>query len=121
MLMGQLQGVRVLLLSSLGRHGQNALLERRENLKADILVTGVPGASEAVGEDLLDAVQPSVIVVADSEFPVSARANAALRERLARRPVPVLYTRSEGAATLEVRRGGWEVRTMSGARIAGPP
>ena len=117
-LMGQFRGARVLLLSNLGRPGQNALLERGCDLKADIVITGLPAATEALGEELLDAVQPRVIIVADSEFPASARASPRLRERLARRPIPVLYTRSEGAVTLELRRGRWELRTMSGARLA---
>jgi hypothetical protein len=58
--------------------------------------------------------------VADSEFPASARASSRLRERLAQRKIPVLYTRSDGAVTLELSRGQWEPRTMSGARLARP-
>jgi competence protein ComEC len=117
-LMGELQGVRVLLLSALGRPGQNALLGRGQDLRADILVTGLPVATEAIGEDLLEAVQPRVIIVADSEYPASARAGPRLRERLAQRKVPVLYTRSDGAVTLELSGGRWELRTMSGLRLS---
>jgi beta-lactamase superfamily II metal-dependent hydrolase len=119
-LMGQLQGARVLLLSALGRPGQNALLERHHDLRADILITGLPVATEAVGEELLEAVQPRVIIVADSEFPASARASLKLHERLAQRKIPVLYTRSDGAVTLELRRGRWQLRTMSGLRLTSP-
>jgi beta-lactamase superfamily II metal-dependent hydrolase len=117
-LMGELQGARVLLLSGLGRPGQNALLGRKDDLRADIVITGLPVATEAIGEELLEAVQPRVIIVADSEFPASARASPRLRERLAQRNIPVLYTRSEGAVTLELRGGRWELRTMSGVRLA---
>ncbi|MGA2661775.1 MAG: ComEC/Rec2 family competence protein, partial [Verrucomicrobiota bacterium] len=116
-LMGGLQGARVLLLSDLGRPGQNALLERNRDLRADIVITGLPVATEAIGEELLEAVQPRVIIVADSEFPASARASPRLRERLGQRNVPVLYTRSDGAVTLELSRGRWELRTMSGVRL----
>jgi ComEC/Rec2-related protein len=116
-LLGELPGARVLLLSALGRPGQNALLERQHDLRADIVITGLPAATEAMGEELLEAIQPRVIIVADSEFPASARASPRLRERLAPRGIPVLYTRSEGAVTLEFRRGRWEVRTMSGFRL----
>jgi competence protein ComEC len=117
-LMGELQGARVLLLCGLGRPGQNALLGRKDDLRADIVITGLPVATEAIGEELLEAVQPRVIIVADSEFPASARASPRLRERLAQRNIPVLYTRSEGAVTLELRGGRWELRTMSGVRLA---
>ena len=116
-LLGELAGARVLLLSALGRPGQNALLERKHDLRADIVITGLPAATEAIGEELLDAVQPRVIIVADSEFPASARASPRLRERLAQRGIPVLYMRSEGAVTLELNHGRWELRTMSGLRL----
>jgi competence protein ComEC len=111
-------GKRVLLLSDLGRPGQNALLERTPDLRADILVTGLPVQNEAIGDALLDAIQPRVIIVVDSEFPATERASPKLRERLARRKVPVVYTRSAGAATIEWRKNDWELRTMSGIRIS---
>jgi len=110
-------GQRVLLLSDLGRPGQDALLERTSDLRADIVVTGLPVQHEALSDALLDAIQPRVIIVADSEFPATERASPALRARLARRKVPVLYTRATGAATIEWRKGNWEVRTMSGLRV----
>jgi len=91
--------------------------QRGCDLKADIVVTGLPAASEPLGEDLLDAVQPRVIIVADSDFPASARATPKLRERFDQRNVPVLYTCSDGAATLELGRGRWKITPMSGVRL----
>ena len=114
---GNFRGSRVLLLSDLGRAGQNALLERTPDLRADIVVTGLPSQGEPLSEALLDAIQPCLIVVADSEFPASERAGAKLRERLAQRNTPVIYTRSAGTATIEFRRSGWEVRAMNGVRF----
>jgi competence protein ComEC len=111
-------GKRVLLLSDLGRPGQDALLQRTPDLRADIVVTGLPVQLEAIGDALLDAIQPRMIVVADSEFPSAERASPKLHERLARRKVPVVYTRSTGAATIEWRRDDWALRTMSGIRIS---
>ena len=111
-------GQRILLLSDLGRSGQDALLQRTPDLRADIVVTGLPVQGEALGEPLLDAIQPSLIIVADSDFPVAERASPKLHERLARRRVPVIYTRTAGAATIEWRKHDWELRTMSGIRIS---
>jgi competence protein ComEC len=111
-------GQRVLLLSDLGRPGQEALLQRTPGLRADILVTGLPAQFEALGDALLDALQPRLIIVADSEFPVAERASPKLHERLARRKLPVIYTRQTGAATIEWRNNDWELRTMSGIRIS---
>ncbi len=117
-LAGNFFGTRVLLLSDLGRPGQNALLERAPDLKADIVVTGIPSGSEPLGDALLATIQPRVIIVADSEFPAGARASEKLRERLAKQNIPVIYTRSAGAVTLELRKNEWELRTMSGIRIS---
>jgi len=116
-LFGTFDGTRVLLLSDLGRPGQNALLERNPDLRADIVVTGLPVQTEPVCDALLDTIQPRLIVVTDSEFPASGRASAKLRDRLAKRNIPVIYTRSAGAVTLEFRRRGWELRTMGGMKI----
>ena len=116
-LAGTFGGTRVLLLSDLGHPGQNALLERMPDLRADIVVTGLPTKTEAVSDALLDTIQPRLIIISDSEFPVSERASPQLRERLGRRKVPVIYTRLAGAATLEFRQREWELRTMSGLRV----
>jgi len=116
-MLGNFGGIRVLLLSDLGRPGQNVLVERMPDLRADIIVTGLPSQGDAACDALLDRVLPRVIIVAESEFPASERASARLRERLARRNVPVIYMRSDGAATVELRGSRWEIRTMNGIRI----
>ena len=118
-LFGTFGKTRVLLLSDLGRPGQNALLERNPDLKADIVVTGLPVKTEPICDTLLDQVQPRLVVVSDSEFPVSERASAKLCERLAQRSVPVLYTHSTGSAAIEFRNDKWTVRTMSGTSFTG--
>ena len=118
-LCGAFHGARILLLSDLGRAGQDVLLERTPDLRADIVVAGLPATGEPLCNALLDAIQPRLIIVADSEFPVSERASEKLRMRLAERHIPVIYTRSAGSATLEVRKHEWEVRSMDGTRLTG--
>jgi competence protein ComEC len=110
---------RVLLLSDLGRPGQAALLEQTPDLRADIVITGLPSASEAVGDALLDAIHPKLIIVADSEFPASERASPKLRERLARRGVPIIYTRETGTIVLEFHGSSWKLTGMNGVRLRG--
>ncbi len=117
-LLGTFSNTRVLLLSDLGRPGQEVLMQREPDLRADILVTGLPEQTEPVGDALLDGVRPRVIIIADSEFPATKRASPRLRERLARRNVPVLFTRETGAVTLTVGPSGWRLRTMDGQRAA---
>ncbi|MBI2946492.1 MAG: ComEC/Rec2 family competence protein [Verrucomicrobia bacterium] len=114
-LLGEFSGVRVLLLSDLGRLGQRALLEREKNLRTDIIVTGLPAQGEPVTTALIEALRPRLIIVASAEFPASARAGWKLRARLADTRVPVLYTSDVGAITLTLRSNGCEARAWKGA------
>lgn len=117
---GTIHGTRVLLLSDLGRDGQSALLARTNDLRADIVIAGLPNDGEPVGDALLEAIQPKVIVVADSESPATRRAGRELKERLAARQVPVIYTRTAGAVTILACPKGWELRTMDGQYFSSP-
>lgn len=116
-LAGTIQGTRVLLLSDLGRPGQNALLERSPLIKADIVVTGLPTRPEALGDSFLEAVQPRLIIVVDSDYPISERASSKFSERLARWKIPVIYTRLAGSTTIEWHDQHWNLRTIGGTRL----
>jgi competence protein ComEC len=108
----EIHGAKVLLLSDLGRAGQNLLLERSSNhLRADIVVTGIPTQTDPLCEALLDAIRPRVIIVADSELPATARASERLKARLTRRNLTVLNTRDTGAVTILFRPAGCEITT----------
>jgi beta-lactamase superfamily II metal-dependent hydrolase len=115
---GNFYNTRVLLLSDLGRNGQSALLARTNDLRADIVIAGLPDEGEPLCEALLDAVQPKVIVIADSEFPATRRASRELKQRLSARNVPVIYTSTAGAVKIVTRLNGWELRTMDGQTFA---
>jgi ComEC/Rec2-related protein len=113
-LLGNFSGTRVLLLSDLSALGQNALLSGTNDLRADIVIAGLPGKDDPLSDALADAIQPHVIVIADSEFPAARRASRKLKDRLDQRGTPVLYTRESGAATITVNGTGWKVRAMDG-------
>ena len=102
-LFGEISGHRILLLSDLGIAGQNALLTRHPDLRADIVVTGLPNQGEPVADGFLDIVQPKLIVIADAE---QERAKDRLRERLEKRGIEVLYTSDSGAVTFTFSGGG---------------
>lgn len=108
---GEFHGVRVLLLSDLGRAGQDRLLERTPDLRADILVSGIPTHTDALCEALLDAVRPRLIIVADSELPATARASQQLKERLTRRKVTLLHTRDTGAVRISFQPAACVIST----------
>jgi len=116
-LYGIIGGTRILLLSELGRAGQEALMERAPDLRADIVIAGLPTTGEPLCDALLEAVQPRLIVVTDAEYPAAQRASAKLCERLGRRNIPVIYTRLAGSATIELGKDKWSLRTMSGDRL----
>ncbi len=116
--MGDFRGARILLLSDLGRAGQDELLSETNDLRAEVVVAGLPDAGEPLCNALIDAVRPKVIVIADSEFPAARRAGRTLKERLAQTGVPVIYTRTAGAVTMVANKGGWKIRTMEGQKFA---
>ena len=116
-LLGDFSSARILLLSDLGRGGQSALLARTNHLHCDIVVAGLPDEGQPLSHDLLDAIQPRVIVIADSEFPATRRASRELKVRLDQRNIPVIYTRAAGAVTILARPKSWELRTMDGQKF----
>ena len=116
-LRGDFHGTKILLLSDLSRAGQDELLARTNDLRADIVIAGLPAEGEPLCEALLDAVRPQAIVIADAEFPATRRAGRALRERLAQRKVPVIYTRTAGAVTIATDRAGWQWHTLDGPTL----
>jgi competence protein ComEC len=117
-LVGTLLGTKILLLSDLGQEGQKMLLNRGGDLRADIVISGLPSSGEPLTEALLDRIQPRLIIVGDSEFPATARASPNLRARLSHRPVPVLYTRDTGALSIDLSPGSWQIRDARGAVLS---
>lgn len=110
-------GVRILLLGDLGVSGQAALLERGADLRADIVIAGLPAKGEPLGQALVEAIQPRLIVIQDAEYPANERAGASLRARLELWGAPVLCTTVEGTITVRVRCGRWQARTMRGRSV----
>ena len=113
-LLGEFHGTRILLCSDLGRLGQRALAEREKDLRADIVVAGMPGSGEPLSDALLDAVRPKAIILSTGEYPASERPTLSLRSRLGKRGVPVFFTGDEAAVRVLVREEAWEIRTQSG-------
>ncbi|HTA95631.1 MAG TPA: ComEC/Rec2 family competence protein, partial [Verrucomicrobiae bacterium] len=116
-LLGNFNGTKVLLLSDLGRSGQSALLARTNDLRADIVIAGLPSEGEPVCDALLDAIQPKVIVIADSEFPANRRAGRELQKRLETKEIFTIYTHDSGAVTIIARPDGWELSAMDGEKF----
>jgi ComEC/Rec2-related protein len=116
-LRGTLAGTRVLLLSDLGRKGQEALLARNMDLRADILISGLPASGEPLSQGLLEAAAPRLVIVCDSETPSSERARPELMQRLREGKFALIFTRFSGATTIEFGPGRWEARSLKGMRV----
>jgi competence protein ComEC len=117
-LLGNFHNTKILLLSDLSRTGQSSLLMRTNDLHADIVVAGLPDDGEPLCDGLLDAIQPKVTVIADSEFPANRRASRELKNRLENRGIPVIYTRTAGAVTIVSGKKNWKLQTMDGQRFS---
>jgi competence protein ComEC len=113
-------GHSVLLLPALGRDGQDALVRRHPDLRAEFVIAGLPARDEPLCEPLLDLLRPKVIVLADAKLPATRRAPAKLRQRLARRGARVLYGRDNGAMRLEFSPKDWSLRTAEGQPAVDP-
>ena len=112
-LLGQFHGTRVLLLGDLGRPGQEVLMKRAPDLRADIVVSGLPEETEPLCNGLIEAVRPKLIIIADAEFPATKRAPQRLKERLNLSGVPVAYLRESSAVTITIRAGKWNYSTSA--------
>jgi len=119
-LLGTFRGSKILLLSDLSRVGQDALLARTNDLHADIVVAGLPNEGEPLCDALIGAIQPKVIVIADSEFPATRRASRALNDRLEQNRIPVIYTRNSGAVEIVTDKSGWKLQAMDGQKFTSP-
>ena len=119
-LLGDFSGTKVLLLADLSRTGQSELLSLKIDLRADVVVAGLPNEGEPLCDALLAAIQPRAIVIADSDFPATRRASHALHERLARKNISVFYTRTAGAVKIVTDKSGWCLQTMDGQEFRQP-
>ncbi|MEO5802885.1 MAG: ComEC/Rec2 family competence protein [Verrucomicrobiota bacterium] len=116
-LRGTFFGKTILLLSDLGRPGQKALLERTNSLAADFVISGLPAQTEPLCNQIVEAIQPRLILITDTEFPATERASRKIRERLAAQKAQVIYGRESGAVTFIFDEQGCVIRTARGERF----
>jgi hypothetical protein len=100
-LLGNFYGTRVLLLSDLGRAGQSALLARTNDLRADMVIAGLPDEGEPLCDALLDAVHSRKSSSWPTRnFPRPGGRPETARTAGAKRKIPVIYTRTSGAVKI---------------------
>jgi competence protein ComEC len=114
-------GQSILLLSSLGRTGQDALVASHPDLRADIVVAKLPAQDEPLSPPLLQLLRPKLIVILDSENPATRCAAAKLRARLSTQSAPVVYGSDAGSLQLSLSAGGWNLKTAGGETLLTAP
>lgn len=110
----RIDGIRILMLSDLGRRGQRAFLERNPGLKAEVVIAGMPSGAEPLAADLLAQLSPRIVVLSAGEFPVAQRPQAILLARLHWAGAEVFSTLEDGAVMMELTARGGLIRSMSG-------
>jgi beta-lactamase superfamily II metal-dependent hydrolase len=113
-LRGEFHGVRVLLLSDIGPDGCQAMIASEVDLRADIVVAAIPSYGEPLNDGLLRFIQPRVIIIHDSKYPIADRASAKLLQRLRDSGVEVFSVRQEKGIRLTITRGDWCLENSTG-------
>lgn len=108
----------VLHLSELGTAGQARLIESGENLRGDVVIAGMPEQGEPLSAELLDAIQPKVIILGTTEYPYRSQGTPELRKRLEASGATVFYVHENGAVTISVTREECLINSMEGRRVA---
>jgi ComEC/Rec2-related protein len=117
---GDINGHAILLLSTLGRAGQDFLLTTHPDLRAEVVIAALPARDEPLSEPLLEQLQPRLIILLDADVPTH-RAEARLRERLTASPATVIYGHDTGSVELDLTPGGWKLRDAAGKVILAAP
>lgn len=111
----EISGWKVLFLSDLGLRGQRALLERATNLEADIVFASVPDRDEPLTPELLNKINPRVIVLGITERLFrNNNAEKSLLRRLRDSGATVLSTAQAGSVDLRVAKSQCLITTTDG-------
>jgi len=110
---------RVLWMSDAGATVERRLAASGQDLHCPILIKASHNKESSGTDELLDAVQPELVVQIANRWPARRYPDAALRERIERRGAHWLCTEETGAVTLHLNSRGYWVRTCREA--AGTP
>ncbi len=108
------QGRRILLAGDLGTAGQQALLERHADLRADLVVAGLHDRGGTLSPSVLERLGTRLLIVADDRLPAMARTKEAVRRSLRSVKAEVWFTSDTGALELRWRDGNLEIRDATG-------
>ncbi len=114
-LVGDVCGVRCLLVPALGETAQRALARSDSAaIRADVVIADVPTHGEPLVPEFLAAVQPRLVIVGCGSRPASRRLSASVRARLRAGSWRVHFTDEEGWAEIRIAGGKARLRGPAG-------
>lgn len=110
-------GWTILHVGDLGAEGQKQLLASDANLRADIVIAGMPEQGEPLQDELLAAIHPRAIILGTSRYPHHAEGTPELRARFERSGAIVFSIVETDAVTIRIRRDQCEIAGMNGTKL----
>mgnify|MGYP003575045533 FL=1 len=107
----------VLHLSDLGETGQRTLMQNHADLRADIVIAGMPEQNEPLAAELLEEIRPKVIILGTTRYPYRAEGGPELRARLEASGAAVFYTTDSDAITICLDDDSCTISAMSGKSL----
>ena len=101
----------VLFLSDSGEETERLLLVSGKDLRSDILVKGQHRSGRSGSEELLDAVQPKLIIATSRDFPEQERISDEWAAKVQARGIKLFRQDETGAITLRFSVRGWEAQS----------
>jgi len=105
----RLGGAIVLIAPDLSFSAQRTLLQRKVDLRADALITGLPADGRPLSVEFLERVRPRLVVVMDADWPAERRLPAEWTARLCGAGVRVLRTGGDRPIRLVFSGNGWQI------------
>jgi competence protein ComEC len=115
-IMLEIAGTRVLLMSDTGESVEQQLVERGADLRAQIVVKGRHGKEQSCTDAFLDAVQPELVIQSVALHRSDRYFQPELRDRVEPRGIKLLRTDETGAVTIELRKKGYWVKPFLAAQ-----
>ena len=103
--------VAILFLSDSGEETERRLLLSGRDLRSDILVKGQHHSARSGSDELLNVVQPKLIIATSRDFPDQERISDEWAANVQARGIKLFRQDETGAVTLRFGRRGWEARS----------
>lgn len=116
-MLGEIEGFRILLLSDLGRSVQRTLLDLYPDLKVDVISINLPKPLQSANRYVLSQLHPQVIIVSGGNRWMGNRWVRDLENAFPVGKPHILFTGKHGSIRIEISDKGGFVETRDGNKI----